>query len=188
MSTLAMKAIPLLAFSVSNIIKSIYGKNKKALVLDLDNTLWGGVIGDDGVDGIELGEETALGETYREFQSYLKEQKSIGVLLTVDSKNEEANALAGLRHPESVLRPEDFVDIRANWEPKSANFAAIAGDLNIGADSMVFVDDNPAGERERSSGSRCRARRYRRSQRTAPWTDRGRRITSVCWITRGISR
>ena len=144
---LAMKAIPLLAFSVSNIIKSIYGKNKKALVLDLDNTLWGGVIGDDGVDGIELGEETALGETYREFQSYLKEQKSIGVLLTVDSKNEETNALAGLRHPESVLRPEDFVDIRANWEPKSANFAAIAGDLNIGADSMVFVDDNPA-ERE----------------------------------------
>jgi len=144
---LSMKAIPVLAFSVTNIIKSLYGKNKKALVLDLDNTLWGGVIGDDGVDGIELGEETAVGETYREFQSYLKEQKSIGVLLAVDSKNDEANALAGLNHPESVLKPEDFVDIRANWDPKSVNFTAIAKDLNIGEDSMVFVDDNPA-ERE----------------------------------------
>ena len=144
---LSMQAIPVLAFSVSNIIKSLYGRNRKALALDLDNTLWGGVVGDDGPDGIELGEETAVGETYLAFQRYLRELKEIGVLLTVDSKNEEENALAGLRHPSGVLRPEDFAAIRANWEPKSSNLVSLAGELNILPESMVFVDDNPA-ERE----------------------------------------
>lgn len=144
---LSMQAIPVLSWSVANIIKSIYGRNKKALVLDLDNTLWGGIVGDDGVDALEIGEETAAGETFREFQKYLKEQKDIGVLLTVDSKNDEKNALDGLNHPEGILRPDDFADIRANWDPKSANFVNIAKDLNILPESMVFVDDNPA-ERE----------------------------------------
>ncbi len=143
----SMEAVPTLAYSVTRIVKSVFGKNKKALVLDLDNTLWGGVIGDDGVSGIELGEETAQGETFRAFQSYLKKQKDIGILLAVDSKNEEENALAGLNHPQGVLRPGDFVAIRANWEPKSMNFTEIAAELNILPESMVFVDDNPA-ERE----------------------------------------
>ena len=141
---LCIPAIPTLSFNVANIIKSIYGKNKKGLVLDLDNTLWGGVIGDDGVDGIEIGQETNLGQVYAEFQNYIKMQKDIGILLTVDSKNEKENALLGLGHPDSVLREDDFVAIKANWEPKSENLKAIANELNILPDSLVFVDDNPA--------------------------------------------
>ncbi len=141
---LCIPAIPTLSFSVANIIKSIYGRNKKGLVLDLDNTLWGGIVGDDGVDGIEIGQETNLGQVYAEFQSYVKMQKDIGVLLTVDSKNEVENAMAGLEHPDSVLKPDDFVAIKANWDPKSENMKAIAKELNILPDSLVFVDDNPA--------------------------------------------
>ncbi|SEP96382.1 MULTISPECIES: HAD-IIIC family phosphatase [Butyrivibrio] len=144
---LCVPAIPYLAFNVANIIKSVYGKNKKALVLDLDNTLWGGVVGDDGVDGIEIGQETNLGQVYSEIQTYLKAQKDIGVMLNVDSKNDEENAIAGLNHPDGVLKPDDFIYIKANWEPKSENFKAIAKSMNILPESMVFVDDNPA-ERE----------------------------------------
>ncbi|SFP34713.1 HAD-superfamily phosphatase, subfamily IIIC/FkbH-like domain-containing protein [Butyrivibrio proteoclasticus] len=141
---LCIPAIPTLSFNVANIIKSIYGKNKKGLVLDLDNTLWGGVVGDDGVDGIEIGQETNLGQVYAEFQNYVKMQKNIGVLLTVDSKNDQENAIAGLNHPDGSLKPEDFVAIKANWEPKSENMKAIAKELNILPESLVFVDDNPA--------------------------------------------
>ena len=88
-----------------------------------------------------------MGQVYAEFQSYLKEQKQIGIMLNVSSKNEEENALAGLSRPDSVLKPDDFMVIKANWEPKSKNVAEIAAELNIGTDSLVFVDDNPA-ERE----------------------------------------
>lgn len=144
---LCLDAIPSLAFNVSNIIKSIYGKNKKALVLDLDNTLWGGIVGDDGVENLEIGQETSLGQVYQEFQNYIKAQKQLGVMLNVNSKNEEENALAGLQHPDGVLRPEDFIVIKANWDPKSKNLLDIAAELNILPDSLVFVDDNPA-ERE----------------------------------------
>lgn len=142
-----MQAIPSFAHNLSNIIKSIFGKNKKALALDLDNTLWGGIVGDDGAENLEIGQETSMGQVYAEFQSYLKAQKDIGVMLTVNSKNEEENALAGLNHPEGVLKPEDFILIKANWEPKSHNIAQIAQELAILPDSLVFVDDNPA-ERE----------------------------------------
>ena len=144
---LSMQAIPNLAFSVSNIIKSIYGKNKKALAIDLDNTLWGGVIGDDGVEGIEIGQETSLGQVYSEFQQYLKSYKKLGIILNVISKNEEENALAGLNHPDSILKPEDFICIKANWEPKSKNLLDMAEELALLPESFVFVDDNPA-ERE----------------------------------------
>lgn len=144
---LCVPAIPTLAFNLSNIIKSIYGKNKKALVLDLDNTLWGGIVGDDGVENLEIGQETSMGQAFTEFQQYVKEQKEIGIMLNVDSKNEEENALAGLNHPDGVLRPEDFILIKANWEPKSKNITEIAQELNILPESLVFVDDNPA-ERE----------------------------------------
>lgn len=140
-------AIPESAYNVANIIKSIFGKNKKVLNLDLDNTLWGGVIGDDGADNIEIGQETSLGQTYAEFQTYIRRQKDIGVLLTVNSKNEESNALEGFRRPDSVLQREDFVAFKANWDPKSQNLAQTAQELNLGPDSFVFVDDNPA-ERE----------------------------------------
>ena len=118
---MCFKAIPWMAHNVANIIKSIFGKNKKSLVLDLDNTLWGGVVGDDGPENLEIGQETSLGQVFSEFQSYVKLLKDYGVMLNVASKNEEENALAGLNHPEGVLRPSDFILIRANLEPKSKN-------------------------------------------------------------------
>ena len=144
---LSLSAIPMLSMNVASIIKSILGKNKKAYVLDLDNTLWGGIVGDDGVENLEIGQETSMGQVYLEFQEYLKEQKELGILLNVCSKNEHENALAGLNHPEGCLRPEDFILFKANWEPKNQNIIAIAKELNLLPDSLVFVDDNPA-ERE----------------------------------------
>ena len=144
---MCMQAIPEFAHNLANIIKAVFGRNKKSLVLDLDNTLWGGIVGDDGVENLEIGQETSLGQVYAEFQGYIKAQKDIGVMLNVDSKNEYDNAIAGLGHPEGVLKPEDFILIKANWEPKSRNIADIAAQMSILPDSLVFVDDNPA-ERE----------------------------------------
>lgn len=144
---MAVPAIPYFSYSVANIIKAIYGKNKKALALDLDNTLWGGIVGDDGVENLALGQETAGGEAYVEFQEYIKKHKQLGILLNINSKNEMENALAGLAHPDGVLNKDDFIIIKANWNPKSQNLHEIAEELNIGIDSIVFVDDNPA-ERE----------------------------------------
>lgn len=147
----AVPAIPYLSFNVANIIKSIYGRNKKALNLDLDNTLWGGIVGDDGVENIEIGQETPLAQTYSEFQEYIKAHKQLGILLTINSKNDEKNALEGLRRPDSILCPEDFVSIKANWEPKSINLTETAKELSLLPESFVFVDDNPA-ERAMISG------------------------------------
>lgn len=141
---MCMQAVPEFCYNLHNIIKAIFGKNKKALVLDLDNTLWGGIVGDDGAENLEIGQETSLGQVYSEFQSYVKKQKDIGVMLNISSKNEEENALAGLEHPAGVLKPEDFILIKANWEPKSRNIESIASELNILPESIVFVDDNPA--------------------------------------------
>lgn len=140
----AVPLIPELCHSVANMIKSLYGKNKKALVLDLDNTLWGGIVGDDGVENLKIGPETAGGETFSDFQAYLKAQKDLGILLNIDSKNDHENAIAGLQAKGSVLSPEDFICIKANWQPKDRNLEEIATELNLGADSFVFVDDNPA--------------------------------------------
>lgn len=137
-------AIPYLSFNVANIIKSIYGKNKKAFVLDLDNTLWGGIVGDDGVENLAIGPEVPSGQVYFEFQKYLKEYKDLGIILNVNSKNEYENAIDGLNHPAGLLKPEDFIIIKANWNPKNLNVKDISEELNIGADSFVFVDDNPA--------------------------------------------
>ncbi len=144
---LSMEAIPTLSYSVACIIKSIYGKNKKALTLDLDNTLWGGIVGDDGPENLSIGPETSMGQVYSEFQEYIRSHKDIGVILTVDSKNDHENAIAGLNHPDSVLHPDDFVVIKANWDPKSKNLVDTAAELNLLPESFVFVDDNPA-ERE----------------------------------------
>ena len=144
---LSMEAIPTLSYSVACIIKSIYGKNKKALTLDLDNTLWGGIVGDDGPENLAIGQETSMGQVYSEFQQYIKDHRDIGVILTVDSKNDYENAIAGLKHPDSTLTPEDFVVIKANWDPKSKNLVDTASELNLLPESFVFVDDNPA-ERE----------------------------------------
>ena len=141
---LEVPAIPTLAFNIAKIIKSIYGKNKKALVLDLDNTLWGGIVGDDGVENLKIGPEVPSGQVFSEFQEYIKAHKDLGVILNIVSKNEQENAIAGLNHPDSILKPEDFVSIKANWNPKNLNIEELAKQLNLGADSFAFIDDNPA--------------------------------------------
>ena len=134
--------------NTSAIISSIYGGSKKVLVLDLDNTLWGGVIGDDGLDGIKVGQGSAQGEAFVSFQKYIQCLKGRGILLAVCSKNDEANAkLPFEKHPEMVLKLEDFVCFTANWDPKPNNIIKIAEKLNLGINSFVFVDDNPV-ERE----------------------------------------
>lgn len=148
----AVPLIPEFAFSLSKIFASLLGKNKKVLALDLDNTLWGGVVGDDGAEKLALGQEVPMGQAYCEFQSYIKAQKQLGVLLTVCSKNDHENAIAGLNHPDGVLKPEDFTLIKANWEPKSLNIEQTAKELNLLPESIVFVDDNPA-EREIVKGT-----------------------------------
>ena len=145
---LSVDQIPQLAFSLAKIIKSALGKNKKSVVLDLDNTLWGGIIGDDGVEGIAIGNEQPAGMSYTEFQSYLKKLTGLGIMLNVCSKNEEAIAKQGFTdRKEAPLSVDDFICFKANWEPKSINIANIAKEINIGEDSLVFIDDNPA-ERE----------------------------------------
>lgn len=138
------EAIPLLAHNLASIITAIRGMTKKCLVLDLDNTLWGGVVGDDGIEGIEIGKETPIAEAYTEFQQYVKELKARGIILAVCSKNEEENAQSGFSHPDSILELDDFMVFKANWEPKHENIVDIATALNIGIDSLVFLDDNPA--------------------------------------------
>lgn len=146
----AISLIPDYSYSITRVVKSIFGKNKKALALDLDNTLWGGVIGDDGVEGVSMGPETAVGEKHRALQRYLLLLNSMGIILTVNSKNEYENALEGLRHDDCLLREDKFASIKANWLPKGVNMKELAADLNLGIDSFVFVDDNKA-ERENVS-------------------------------------
>lgn len=138
-----LMAFPDIAYNVSNIIKSIYGKNKKALAVDLDNTLWGGVISEDGAENVKVGPEIPEGEIYLDFQKYLKKLKSLGILLNVVSKNDEDIAIHGLENTDGVLKPDDFIKIKANWEPKSDNIIRISEELNLGADAFAFVDDNP---------------------------------------------
>jgi len=136
--------IPIVANNMVKIVKSIFGKNKKCLVLDLDNTLWGGIIGDVGVENIQVGHETPQAEAYIEFQEYVLLLKKRGVILAVCSKNEFSIAKAGFEHPDSVLKLDDFICFKANWQPKNLNIREIAQEINIGLDSMVFIDDNPA--------------------------------------------
>ena len=140
---MSVSAIPEFAFNLSHIIKALYGKNKKAFSLDLDNTLWGGVVGDDGPENIKVGQEDATSEAYAEFQEYIKAHKDLGILLNINSKNDEENALAGLARPDSVLSKDDFTVIKANWENKEKNLIETASEINIGTDAFVFVDDNP---------------------------------------------
>jgi FkbH-like protein len=133
-----------LAHALAKLVCAAYGKTRKCLVLDLDNTLWGGVIGDDGMHGIQLGQETAQGEAFTAFQQYCRELNQRGILLAVCSKNELDNAQQGFSHPDSVLKLNSFTAFQANWEPKPNNIERIAAQINIGIDSLVFIDDNPA--------------------------------------------
>lgn len=141
---LDLNAVPFLSFNVANIIKSIYGKNKKVLNLDLDNTLWGGVIGDDGFENIEIGKENAVAENYTDFQKYIKLYKDMGILLTLNSKNDENVAIKGLERPDSILKEDDFINKKINWNPKNQNLLKTAEELSLLPESFVFIDDNPA--------------------------------------------
>ncbi len=141
---IAPAAAPSYGEKVGQVLGALAGRSGKCLVLDLDNTLWGGVIGDDGLGGIVLGQGSASGEAYVAFQHHVRELARRGVILAVCSKNDEANALEPFEtHPDMVLRRADIACFVANWDDKASNIRAIAKALNIGLDALVFVDDNP---------------------------------------------
>ena len=130
---------------VARLVAAHQGRSSKCLVLDLDNTLWGGVIGDDGLAGIKLGQGSARGEAHLAFQQYARDLGRRGVILAVCSKNDEMNAQEPFNsHPEMALRRDDIACFIANWTDKASNLREIAKRLNIGLDSLVFADDNPA--------------------------------------------
>ncbi len=142
-----LACLPEYAGSLSAVIAAIAGKSKKGVVLDLDGTLWGGVVGDDGVDGIRVSGDSAEGESFRRFQGYLKELHERGVLLAVCSKNEPAIARAAFERSDMPLKLGDFSAFHAGWREKDEAIRDIARELNLLPESLVFVDDNPA-ERE----------------------------------------
>ncbi|MFW9844982.1 MAG: HAD-IIIC family phosphatase [Candidatus Thorarchaeota archaeon] len=134
---------PILADEYLRYIRALKGRTKKCIVLDLDNTLWGGIIGEDGIEGIKLG-NTAPGIEYVEFQRSLLSLYNRGIILAVCSKNNMDDAIKVFReHPYQVLKEEHFAAMRINWQNKAAKIAELAKEINIGLDSMVFLDDNP---------------------------------------------
>ena len=141
---LSVNALPYVASRVLDIIAAIRGQFKKCLILDLDNTVWGGVIGDDGLEGIELGHGLGIGKAFTEFQMWVKKLKQRGIIICVASKNNEETAKEPFeKHPDMVLKLDDIAVFQANWETKVDNIRTIQSILNIGFDSMVFLDDNP---------------------------------------------
>lgn len=140
----SVNALPYVASRVVDIIAAIKGQFKKCLILDLDNTVWGGVIGDDGIEGIELGHGLGIGKAFTEFQMWVKKLKQRGIIICVASKNNEDTAKEPFeKHPDMVLKLDDIAVFQANWETKVDNIRTIQSILNIGFDSMVFLDDNP---------------------------------------------
>ena len=140
----SIDALPYVAARVVDIISALRGQVKKCLILDLDNTLWGGVIGDDGLEGIQLGHGLGIGKAFSEFQQWVKKLRQRGIIICVASKNDEATAKGPfLHHPDMVLSLDDIAVFQANWDTKVDNIRTIQHILNIGFDSMVFLDDNP---------------------------------------------
>ncbi len=141
---LSMDALPYVASRVMDIVCAVKGQFKKCLILDLDNTVWGGVIGDDGLEGIQLGHGLGIGKAFSEFQMWVKKLKQRGIIICVASKNNEDTAKEPFeKHPDMVLKLDDIAVFQANWETKVDNIRTIQSILNIGFDSMVFLDDNP---------------------------------------------
>ena len=141
---LSLDALPYVGSRVMDIICAIEGKFKKCLILDLDNTVWGGVVGDDGWENIQVGHGLGIGKAYTEFQEWVKKLKNRGIIIAVCSKNDEDKAKEPFeKNPEMVLRLDDIAVFVANWENKADNIRTIQQILNIGFDSMVFLDDNP---------------------------------------------
>lgn len=139
------RLVPLYADHVARLLAAMRGLSRKCLVLDLDNTVWGGVVGDDGLEGIEVGQGSPRGEAYLAIQQMALDLRARGIVLAVCSKNDEAVVRQALReHPDMLLREHHIAALQANWVDKPANLRAIAEILNIGVDSLVFVDDNPA--------------------------------------------
>ncbi|TFF91629.1 HAD-IIIC family phosphatase [Candidatus Thorarchaeota archaeon] len=135
--------IPTLASEYVRYVRALKGLTKKCIVLDLDNTLWGGVVGEDGVEGIKLG-PTSPGVEYMDFQRALLSLYNRGVILAINSKNNWEDAMKPIReHPHQILREEHFAAFRINWQNKAHNMLELAEEINIGLDSMVFIDDNP---------------------------------------------
>jgi FkbH-like protein len=138
------RLLPLFADYVARVIGALRGKSRKCLVLDLDNTLWGGVIGDDGLEGIVLSQGDATGEAFLEVQRTALVLRERGIVLAVSSKNDDAVArTAFAKHADMLLREEHIAVFQANWNDKATNIAAIARELSLGLDAMVFLDDNP---------------------------------------------
>lgn len=141
---LSLDALPYVASRTLDIVCAIRGSFKKCLILDLDNTLWGGVVGDDGWENIQVGHGLGIGKAFSEFQQWIKKLKERGIILCVCSKNDEDKAREPFeKNPEMVLRLDDFAVFVANWDNKADNIRTIKEILNIGYDSMVFLDDNP---------------------------------------------
>ena len=141
---LSIDALPYVASRVMDIVCAIKGQFKKCLILDLDNTVWGGVIGDEGLEGIQLGHGLGIGKAFTEFQMWVKKLKQRGIIICVASKNNEETAKEPFeKHPDMVLKLDDIAVFQANWETKVDNIRTIQQILNIGFDSMVFLDDNP---------------------------------------------
>jgi FkbH-like protein len=142
---LSLDSMPYIVYRMMDIVCAVQGKIKKCVILDLDNTLWGGVIGDDGLENIQLGHSLGIGKTFTEFQQWLKKLKERGIILGVCSKNNEETAKEPfIKHPDMVLKLDDISVFIANWNNKVDNIRQIQAVLNIGFDSMVFLDDNPA--------------------------------------------
>lgn len=141
---LSIDSLPYMARRTMDIIDAIEGKFKKCLILDLDNTVWGGVVGDDGWENIQVGHGLGIGKAFTEFQQWVKKLKERGIIICVCSKNDEDKAKEPFeKNPEMVLRLDDISVFVANWENKADNIRTIQQILNIGFDSMVFLDDNP---------------------------------------------
>jgi FkbH-like protein len=141
----ATSMIPLYADNVMRIVAAQMGRSRRVLVLDLDNTMWGGIVGDDGIEGLALGNGSPLGEAHSALQRMALSLKERGIILCVSSKNDEAIALDAFRnHPEMVLKEDDIVAFRVNWDDKAANIKSIADVIDLGLESFVFLDDNPA--------------------------------------------
>lgn len=141
---LSIDALPLIASRTLDIICAIEGRINKCLILDLDNTLWGGVVGDDGWENIQVGHGLGIGKAFTEFQQWIKKLKNRGIIICVCSKNDENKAKEPfMKNPEMVLKLDDIAVFVANWDNKADNIRAIQQILNIGFDSIVFLDDNP---------------------------------------------
>jgi len=143
---IAFDYIPYLANDLMGYVKPMLGLNKKCIVLDLDNTLWGGIVGEDGFDGIELG-QSSNGRAFVEFQRHLLSLWQQGIILAINSKNNFEDAIKVIReHPDMVLKEEHFASLRINWNDKAQNLKAISEELNIGLGSIVYFDDDPVNQ------------------------------------------